>query len=162
MATTKVRRVRVGTRLSVELRARLTKYCAASGISERTIIEDALRKHLDSKDETTLFLRRLDRIERALARDHRDLELLSEAFGRYIRLWFTAHAPNTTETGKASTRAPPRRTTGISRSTWVRSSRRATASLTTFPSTRLRARMTATRSGMRGRWCSEHVDRGPW
>ncbi len=39
MATTKVRRVRVGTRLSLELRNRLTKYCAASGISERTISE---------------------------------------------------------------------------------------------------------------------------
>ena len=51
MATTKVRRVRVGTRLSVELRARLTKYCAASGISERTIIEDALRKYLDATDD---------------------------------------------------------------------------------------------------------------
>ena len=104
MATTKVRRVRVGTRLSVELRGRLTKYCAASGISERTIIEDALRKYLDSKDDTTLFLRRLDRIERALARDHRDLELLSEAFGRYMRLWFTAHAPNTAEAGKTAAR----------------------------------------------------------
>ena len=104
MATTKVRRVRVGTRLSVELRARLTKYCAASGISERTIIEDALRKYLDSKDDSALLIRRFDRIEHALARDHRDLELLSEAFGRYIRLWFTAHAPNTAEAGKAAAR----------------------------------------------------------
>jgi predicted DNA-binding protein len=63
MATTKVRRVRVGTRLSVELRARLTKYCAASGISERTIIEDALRKYLDATDDTALLLRRFDRVE---------------------------------------------------------------------------------------------------
>ena len=104
MATTKVRRVRVGTRLSVELRARLTKYCAASGISERTIIEDALRKYLDSTDDTALFLRRFDRVEHALARDHRDLELLSEAFGRYMRLWFLAHAPNAAEAGKAAAR----------------------------------------------------------
>jgi predicted DNA-binding protein len=104
MATTKVRRVRVGTRLSVELRARLTKYCAASGISERTIIEDALRKYLDSTDDMALLLRRFDRVERALARDHRDLELLSEAFGRYMRLWFMAHAPNAVEAGKAAAR----------------------------------------------------------
>ncbi|MGD0680212.1 MAG: hypothetical protein ABSC94_32950 [Polyangiaceae bacterium] len=105
MATTKVRRVRVGTRLSLELRARLTKYCAASGISERTIIEDALRKYLDGTDDTALLLRRFDRIERAQARDHRDLELLSEAFGRYMRLWFLTHAPNTAEAGKAAGRA---------------------------------------------------------
>ena len=73
MATTKVRRVRVSARLSVELRARLTKYCAASGISERTVIEDAVRKHLDSTDDTALVLRRFDRVERALARGERCL-----------------------------------------------------------------------------------------
>jgi hypothetical protein len=104
MATTKVRRIRVGTRLSLELRARLTKYCAASGISERTIIEDALRKYFDAADDTQLLLRRFDRVERALAHDHRDLELLSEAFGRYMRLWFLAHAPSGGEAGKAAAR----------------------------------------------------------
>ena len=93
MATTKVRRVRVGTRLSLELRNRLTKYCAASGISERTIIEDALRKYLEGTDDSALVLRRFDRLEHALAKDHRDMELLSEAFGRYMRLWLAAHAP---------------------------------------------------------------------
>jgi len=102
MAKTKVRRVRVGTRLSLELRSRLTKYCAASGIAERTVIEDALRKYLDATDDTALVLRRFDRVERALARDHRDLELLSEAFGQYIRLWFTAHAPNKAEGSMAA------------------------------------------------------------
>jgi hypothetical protein len=104
MATTKVRRVRVGTRLSVELRDRLTKYCAASGISERTVIEDALRKYLHSTDDTALLLRRFDRVDRARARDRRGLELLSEAFGRYMRLWFMAHAPNTADASKAAAR----------------------------------------------------------
>ena len=50
MAKTKVRRVRVCARLSVELRDKLAKYCAASGISERTVIEDALQKHLDGTE----------------------------------------------------------------------------------------------------------------
>jgi hypothetical protein len=77
--------------------SQLAKYCAASGISERTIIEDALRKHFDSKDDTELLLRRFDRVEREIARDRRDLELLSEAFGRYMRLRFMAHAPSTAE-----------------------------------------------------------------
>ena len=104
MATTKVRRVRVGTRLSLELRNRLTKYCAASGISERTIIEDALRKYLDGTDDSALVLRRFDRMERALAKGHRDLELLSEAFGRYMRMWLAAHVPSTAEAGVAATR----------------------------------------------------------
>jgi hypothetical protein len=104
MAKTKVRRVRVGTRLSVELRAQLTKYCAASGISERTVIEDALSKHLHNDDNTALIVRRLDRTNRELAHAQRDLELLSEAFGRYMRLWFMAHAASTTEAGKGATR----------------------------------------------------------
>ena len=104
MAATKVRRVRVGTRLSLELRNRLTKYCAASGISERTIIEDALRKYLDGTDDSALVLRRFDRMERALARDHRDLEILSEAFGRYTRMWLATQAPSTAEGGMAATR----------------------------------------------------------
>jgi hypothetical protein len=67
MATPKVRRVRVGTRISVELRKRLAQYCAGSGLSERTVIEDALRKYLDATDDTALLLRRFDRVDRALA-----------------------------------------------------------------------------------------------
>jgi hypothetical protein len=105
MATSKVRRLRVCARLSAELRARLTKSSAASGISESTIIESALRKYLDIGDDTELLLRRFDRVERELLREHRDLELLSEAFGRYMRLWFTAHAPHTAEGGKATARS---------------------------------------------------------
>jgi hypothetical protein len=105
MAKTKVRRVRVGTRLSVDLRARLTQYCAASGISERTVIEDALNRRLgNTDDDTALLLRRFDHLERAVAHDHRDLELLSEAFGRYMRLWFMAHAPSSAEAGKGAAR----------------------------------------------------------
>jgi hypothetical protein len=99
MTAVKVRRVRLCTRLSVPLRARLAKYCAASGLSERTIVEDALGKYLDGAGDTALLLRRFDRVDNALARDHRDLELLSEAFGRYLRLWFGAHGPVTREGG---------------------------------------------------------------
>ncbi|MGO9835784.1 MAG: hypothetical protein ACLP1X_16400, partial [Polyangiaceae bacterium] len=86
-------------------RAKLAKYCAASGISERTVIEEALQKHLDGKSDTELLLRRLDLIKSDIARDHLDLELLSEAFGRYMRLWFVAHVPSAGEAGKAAARA---------------------------------------------------------
>ncbi|MGA3120025.1 MAG: hypothetical protein ABSF69_04570 [Polyangiaceae bacterium] len=89
--------MRISTRLSVPLRIRLAKHCAASGISERTIIEDAVAKYLDDAGNTALLLRRLDRIEQALADGHRDVEILSEAFGRYLRLWFTAHVPDASQ-----------------------------------------------------------------
>ena len=77
----------------------------ASGISERTVIEDALQKHLGNESDTDLLLRRFDHVGRDMARHHRDLELLSEAFGRYMRLWFVAHAPSAGEAGKAAARA---------------------------------------------------------
>jgi len=94
MAVTKVRRVRVSARISVSVRDRLTKYCAASGISERSVIENALRQYLEGSSDSALMLRRLDRLQVSVGRDHRDLELLSEAFGLYMRAWFLAHSPS--------------------------------------------------------------------
>ncbi len=103
MATTKVRRVRICTRLTVPLRDRLTKHCAASGISERAVIEAALRQYLEGTSDAALVLRRLDRLGVAIARDHHDLELLSEAFGIYLRQWF-AHTPAMPEEAKPAAR----------------------------------------------------------
>jgi hypothetical protein len=105
MPKAKVRRVRVSARLSIDLRNRLAKYCKGSGLSERTVIEDALNKYLHGTDHTALVLRRFDRVDQQLARERRDLELLSEAFGRYMRLWFVAHAPSVAEGGKAQARS---------------------------------------------------------
>ena len=73
--------------------------------TERQVIEDALQKHLGNESDMDLLLRRFDHVGRDMARHHRDLELLSEAFGRYMRLWFVAHAPSAGEAGKAAARA---------------------------------------------------------
>jgi len=97
MAVSKVRRVRVSARISVSVRDRLTKYSAASGISERAVIENALRQYLEGSSDSALMLRRLDRLQALVGRDHRDLELLSEAFGLYMRAWFLAHSPSVAE-----------------------------------------------------------------
>ena len=99
----KVRRVRVYTRLTATLRDRVSSYCAASGIAERAVFEAALQQYIDGTSDMTLVLRRLDRLGRAGARMHRDLELLSEAFGVSIRLWF-AHTPTIPEDGKPAAR----------------------------------------------------------
>ena len=103
MVTPKVRRVRVSTRLTVALRDRLSKHCAASGLSERAVIEEALRQYLDGTSDGALILRRLDRLDQAMARDHHDLELLSEAFGMYVRQWF-ARTPGVPEGAKPAAR----------------------------------------------------------
>lgn len=102
MTVPKVRRVRVCTRLPVPLRDRLTKYCAASGLSERSVIENALQQYLVGSSDKELLLRRFDRVDEALGRNRHHLELLSEAFGRYLRVWFAAYSP--TEADKPTAR----------------------------------------------------------
>jgi hypothetical protein len=98
-AVPKVRRVRIYTRLSHALRKHLLAYCAATGRSERAVIEEAVARYLanPAKDPTTSGP--LDRLAQAIdddrrlrERQRRDLELLSESFGRFLRLWLTVHA----------------------------------------------------------------------
>jgi hypothetical protein len=98
-ALPKVRRVRVYTRLSHPLRKRLAAYCAASGRSERAVIEDAVGQYLDGRSNSSTTGTPMDRLVEAIDGDrqrreqqHRDLELLSEAFGRFLRLWMVVHA----------------------------------------------------------------------
>ena len=95
----KVRRVRVYTRLSHGLRKHLLAYCAATGRSERAVIEAAVARYLahPAKDPSTSGP--LDRLAQAIDddrrlrdRQHRDLEILSEAFGRFLRVWTIVHA----------------------------------------------------------------------
>jgi hypothetical protein len=80
----------------VPLRERITGYCAASGIAERTVFEAALGQYIDGTHDMTLVMRRLDRLGRAMERTHRDVELLQAAFGMFVHLWL-AHAPNVPE-----------------------------------------------------------------
>src|SRR4029077_2733263 len=98
-AVPRVRRVRVYTRLSHPLRKRLMAYCAATGRSERAVIEDAVGRYLDGKNNTASTPAPIDRLVEAMDRDqqrrdqqHHDLEILSEAFGRFVRLWTVVHA----------------------------------------------------------------------
>jgi hypothetical protein len=104
--TPKVRRVRVYTRLDHPLRKRLLAYCAAAGRSERAVIQESVQRFLANPDKDTSSDGPIDRLARAIDddrrlrdRQHRDLELLSEAFGRFLRLWLIFHAtPEAAET----------------------------------------------------------------
>jgi len=104
LAGPKVRRVRVYPRLSLAVRKRLTEYCARKGVAERDIIEDAILQYLDGTSDSAKVLGQLERLALALdaqqqKRDlqHQELEMLSAAFGRYLRLWFLAHQPSDRE-----------------------------------------------------------------
>ncbi|HWW83026.1 MAG TPA: hypothetical protein VNZ26_05450 [Vicinamibacterales bacterium] len=81
----------------------MSGYCEASGIAEREVFEAALAQYLDSTNDMSLVLRRLDRLGRAGVRAHRELEILSETFAVFMRLWF-AHTPSLTEEEKPAAR----------------------------------------------------------
>ena len=73
-------------------RRRLSTYCAAVDIPSSSIVEAALRQCLDGTSDEARLLRSFARLGRAAARTQPDLELLSEAFAAWAKVWF-AHAP---------------------------------------------------------------------
>ena len=104
LARPKVRRVRVYPRLGLELQQRLAAHCAAKGITVREAIEEAIARYLDGSVEGGEHVfGQLQKIALALEAEgkrheeaHREthlaVEILSEAFGRFLRLWMFAHA----------------------------------------------------------------------
>jgi hypothetical protein len=96
-------RVRITPYVEAYVAQRLSEYSAASGLSASMIVQAALLAHLDRTGDTTLLLRRFDRLGRALERAHRDLDFFGEAFGVFVRLWF-AYTPQIPEDAKDGAR----------------------------------------------------------
>jgi predicted transcriptional regulator len=82
---------------------RVDRFCTAMGLSESALVKSALGQYLDETKDATLLLRRLDRLGRAEARTQRDLEVLSQAFGVFVRLWL-AHTPTVVAEAKPGAR----------------------------------------------------------
>ncbi len=96
----KVPRVRLYTRLTHARRKHLLAYSAATGRSERAIVEEAVARYLanPAKDPSTSgpldrLAQAIDEVRRVRERQHRDVEIRCEAFGRFVRAWAIAHAP---------------------------------------------------------------------
>ena len=100
----KVRRVRIGTRLTVELRDRMMRHSATSGLPERAILENALEQYLGGASDHAVLLRRLDQLTAILAEQRREHELLSEMFAVFARFLFSA-TPPLPEASKAAARS---------------------------------------------------------
>ncbi len=99
----KPQRVRVYPRLSLEVRKRLSEYSARRGLTERDLIEEAIRQYLDGTSDGAKVLGQLERLALAIDAErerresahrqvYRAIEVLSEAFGRFVRLWMMMHA----------------------------------------------------------------------
>jgi hypothetical protein len=117
----KVRRQRLGIRLSQPVFRRLRQYAAAKGRHESAIIEDLVAGYLDAggaRHAESAPLSPMDRLAEAIDEDRaaraselrtvrRDLhdvvvaiELLSEAFGRFVGLWFATGPELPTDAAK--------------------------------------------------------------
>jgi hypothetical protein len=55
-------------------------------------MEAALAQYLDASGDLAVLLRRFDRVERALGDQHRDVELVADALGGFVRIWLEARA----------------------------------------------------------------------
>jgi predicted DNA-binding protein len=102
-AVLKPQRVRVYPRLSLEVRKRLSEYGARRGLTERDLIEEAIRQYLDGTSDSAKVLGQLERLALAIDAEreqresahrqvYRAIDVLSEAFGRFVRLWMVVHA----------------------------------------------------------------------
>jgi hypothetical protein len=96
--------VRLPSYVEPDLAQRIDRFCAASGLSESTLIKSSICQYLDGTSDLTLVIRRLDRLGRAFELFHRDLQLLAEGFAVYVRLWL-AHTPLIPEDGRRAARA---------------------------------------------------------
>ena len=97
---TKVRPIRIQPYLDPPLHQRLKSFCAATASTESAVVKRSLHRLLDQTDDMTLLMRRLDRLGRISARIHRDLELLTEAFSLWLRMWFSL-TPNVADNPEA-------------------------------------------------------------
>ncbi len=102
------KRVRIQAYVEPELARKIVQRRMAMGASESGIVRSSLVEYLDGTSDAELLLRRLDRLGRADERLQRDIELLSESFGAFLRIWF-AHTPALPEDAKAFARATAER-----------------------------------------------------
>lgn len=87
--------------LTPALRKRLRVYAAKRAASESSVVESALLQYLDGDaTDRALLLRRLDRVASSLSTLQRDFDLVSQALGVFIQLWF-AHTPRIPDEAKA-------------------------------------------------------------
>src|SRR5580700_4298933 len=83
---------RIQPYIAREVRQRLARHCAGLGLTESAVVNEALTQYLDGTSDATLWMRRQDLLDRRVQRLARDLEILSQTVGMFLRIWF-AHTP---------------------------------------------------------------------
>jgi hypothetical protein len=83
---------RIQPYIAREVRQRLARHCAGLGLTESAVVNEALAQYLDGTSDASLWLRRQDLLDRRLQQLARDVEILSQTVGMFLRVWF-AHTP---------------------------------------------------------------------
>ena len=83
---------RIQPYIAREVRQRLARHCAGLGLTESAVVNEALTQYLDGTSDATLWMRRQDLLDRRVQRLARDVEILSQTVGMFLRIWF-AHTP---------------------------------------------------------------------
>jgi hypothetical protein len=79
-------RVRIQPYVSRDLQRKLRAWAAAKNLTESAVTEAALSEYFDDgREDEGVILRRLELMNQAVARLQNDFDLLSDAFGRYVR-----------------------------------------------------------------------------
>jgi hypothetical protein len=87
------KRVRIQTYVEPEVAQRIGQRVQTMAVTESGLLRSSILEFLDRTSDTTLTLRRLDRLGRSVERLHRDVEFLSEAFAVFVRTWFAHTQP---------------------------------------------------------------------
>jgi hypothetical protein len=90
---TKFERRRLYPYVSGSLGQRLAETCAARGVTESAVVEEALEQYLGGANDLKLVMQRLDRLSGEMRHQKRDLELLSEAFAASLKFSFAHTRP---------------------------------------------------------------------
>jgi hypothetical protein len=82
-------RARIQPYISRDLHQRLRAWAAAQNVTESAVAEAAIAAYLDpDRPDEDLIARRLDLVTQAIARVQGDVEILGDAFGKFVRRLF--------------------------------------------------------------------------
>jgi hypothetical protein len=99
-------RLRIQPYVTPELRRRVQAAALSDGVTESAVIEAALSEYFaEKKVDDELMLRRLDFLGQSVARLQSDVDVLADAFGRYVRYLFLAAITKTGPDQKQRTEA---------------------------------------------------------
>jgi len=86
-----------------DLRKTLRVYAARRNCSESAIVDEAIKRYLDNETDSSLVLRRLDQVNRAMGGMQRSLEVITETVAAFIEIYY-AHTPSIAPADKAAAR----------------------------------------------------------